>query len=125
MEISFELIRESSLRVPSPVGSTIGIVGALVLGDAAVSASIVSPVLIIVIAITGIASFAIPDFSFGFHIRIMRFAFILFAFIAGFLGIGLLIFVYITKTRLFKYQTSNFSKTFKYEMEIQIIERRN
>ncbi len=96
MEFSFELIRESSLRVPSPVGSTIGIVGALVLGDAAVSASIVSPVLIIVIAITGIASFAIPDFSFGFHIRIMRFAFILFAFIAGFLGIGLLIFVYIT-----------------------------
>ena len=96
MEISFELIRESSLRVPSPVGSTIGIVGALVLGDAAVSASIVSPILIIVIAITGIASFAIPDFSFGFHIRIMRFAFILFAFIAGFLGIGLLIFVYIT-----------------------------
>lgn len=96
MEFSFELIRESSLRVPSPVGSTIGIVGALVLGDAAVSASIVSPILIIVIAITGIASFAIPDFSFGFHIRIMRFAFILFAFIAGFLGIGLLIFVYIT-----------------------------
>ena len=96
MEISFELIRESSLRVPSPVGSTIGIVGALVLGDAAVSAGIVSPILIIVIAITGIASFAIPDFSFGFHIRIMRFAFILFAFIAGFLGIGLLIFVYIT-----------------------------
>ena len=96
MEISFELIREASLRVPSPVGSTIGIVGALVLGDAAVSASIVSPILIIVIAITGIASFAIPDFYFGFHIRIMRFAFILFAFIAGFLGIGLLIFVYIT-----------------------------
>ncbi len=96
MEFSFELIRESSLRVPSPVGSTIGIVGALVLGDAAVSASIVSPILVIVIAITGIASFAIPDFSFGFHIRIMRFAFILFAFIAGFLGIGLLIFVYIT-----------------------------
>ena len=96
MEFSFELIRESSLRVPSPVGSTIGIVGALVLGDAAVSANIVSSILIIVIAITGIASFAIPDFSFGFHIRIMRFAFILFAFIAGFLGIGLLIFVYIT-----------------------------
>lgn len=96
MEISFELIRESSLRVPSPIGSTIGIVGALVLGEAAVSANIISPILIIVIAITGIASFAIPDFSFGFHIRIMRFAFILFAFIAGFLGIGLFLFVYLT-----------------------------
>lgn len=95
MEISFELIREASLRVPSAIGSTIGIVGALVLGDAAVSANIVSPLLIIVIAITGIASFAIPDFSFGFHIRVMRFLFIVVGYIAGFLGIGLALFVYI------------------------------
>ena len=95
MEISFELIREASLRVPSAVGSTIGIVGALVLGEAAVSASIVSPILIIVIAITGISSFAIPDFSFGFHIRVMRFVFIIFGYVAGFLGIGLCIFIYI------------------------------
>ena len=75
MEISFELIREAGLRVPSPIGPTIGIVGALVLGQAAVSASIVSPFLIIIVAITGIASFAIPDFSFGFHLRITRFLF--------------------------------------------------
>lgn len=95
MEISFELIREASLRVPSAVGSTIGIVGALVLGEAAVSASIVSPILIIVIAITGISSFAIPDFSFGFHIRVMRFIFIIFGYVAGFLGIGLCSFIYI------------------------------
>lgn len=67
MEISFELIREAGLRVPSPIGPTIGIVGALVLGQAAVSANIVSPILIIVVAITGIASFAIPDFYFGYH----------------------------------------------------------
>ena len=72
-----------------------GIVGALVLGQAAVSASIVSPILIIIIAITGIASFAVPDFSFGFHIRISRFIYILLAYMAGFLGIGLGIFVYI------------------------------
>ena len=70
MEISFELIREASLRVPSLIGSSIGIVGALILGDAAVNAGIVSPILIIIVAITGIASFAIPDFSFGFHVRI-------------------------------------------------------
>ena len=69
MEISFELIREAGLRVPSAIGSTIGIVGALVLGQAAVSAGIVSPILIIIVAITGIASFSIPDFSFGFHLR--------------------------------------------------------
>jgi spore germination protein KA len=96
MEISFELIREASLRVPSLIGSSIGIVGALILGDAAVNAGIVSPVLIIVVAITGIASFAIPDFSFGFHVRIFRFWFIALGFTAGFLGIGVGLFIYIT-----------------------------
>lgn len=96
MEISFELIREAGLRVPSPIGSTIGIVGALILGEAAVNANIVSPILIIIVAITGISSFAIPDFSFGFHLRVFRFLFIILGFIAGFLGIGLGIFVYIS-----------------------------
>ena len=96
MELSFELIRESSLRVPGPVGSTLGIVGALILGDAAVSAHIVSPILIIVVAIAGLSSFAIPDFSFAFHLRIYRFLFIILGYIAGFLGIGLGLFVYIS-----------------------------
>ncbi len=96
MEISFELIRESSLRVPGPVGSTLGIVGALILGDAAVTAHIVSPILIIVVAITGLSSFAIPDFSFSFHLRVYRFLFILIGYIAGFLGIGLGLFIYIS-----------------------------
>ncbi len=96
MEISFELIREAGLRVPSPIGPTIGIVGALVLGQAAVSAGIVSPILIIIVAITGISSFSIPDFSFGFHLRYYRFAFILLGYIAGFLGISLGLFIYIS-----------------------------
>ena len=96
MEFSFELIREAGLRVPSPIGSTIGIVGALILGDAAVNAGIVSPTLIIIVAITGISSFTIPDFSFGFHLRVFRFVFILLGFTAGFLGIGVGIFVYIS-----------------------------
>lgn len=96
MEISFELIREAVLRVPSPIGSTIGIVGALVIGDAAVSASIVSPTLLIIVAITAIASFAIPDYSFGFHLRLFRFIFILLGFMAGFLGVSLGLFVYIS-----------------------------
>ncbi len=96
MEISFELIREAGLRVPSPIGPTIGIVGALVLGQAAVSADIVSPILIIVVAITGIASFAIPDFYFGYHLRILRFGFILLGYIAGFFGIAVGLCVYAT-----------------------------
>lgn len=96
MEVSFELIREAGLRVPSPIGPTIGIVGALVLGQAAVSANIVSPILIIIVAITGIASFAIPDFSFGFHLRFFRFVFILLGYVAGFLGISIGILVYLS-----------------------------
>ncbi len=96
MEVSFELIREAGLRVPSPVGPTIGIVGALVLGQAAVAANIVSPILIIIVALTGIASFAIPDFTFGFHLRFLRFIFIILGYVAGFLGIGIGIFVYLT-----------------------------
>lgn len=68
----------------------------MVLGQAAVSAGIVSPILIIIVAITGIASFAIPDFSFGFHLRYFRFLFIILGFMAGFLGIGIGLFVYIS-----------------------------
>lgn len=96
MEISFELIREAGLRIPSPIGSTIGIVGALILGQTAVSAGVVSPILIIVVAITGIASFSIPDFSFAFPLRYFRFFFILLGYIAGFLGIAIGLFIYIS-----------------------------
>lgn len=97
MEISFEIIREAGLRVPSPIGPTLGIVGALVLGQAAVSAGIVSPILIIIVAMTGISSFAIPDYSFSFHLRFFRFGFILLGFLAGFLGIGIGIFIYLSE----------------------------
>ena len=93
MEVSFELIREAGLRVPTPLGSTIGIVGALILGEAAVSASLVSPVLIIIIAITGICSFSIPDFSLNFTFRIYRFVYIILGYMAGFLGISFGIFI--------------------------------
>ena len=95
MELSFELIREAGLRVPSPIGPTIGIVGALILGEAAVSASIVSPILIIVVSITAICSFAVPDFSLSFTLRFLRFLFIFLGYIAGFLGIALGLFIYV------------------------------
>ncbi|MEC1524645.1 spore germination protein [Neobacillus niacini] len=84
MEIAFELIREAGLRVPSPIGPTIGIVGALILGQAAVQANIISPIVIIVIALSGLSSFIIIDISMNFAIRITRFLFI---FSAGFIGI--------------------------------------
>ncbi len=94
MEVSFELIREAGLRVSSSFSTTIGIIGALILGDAAVSASIVSPILIIVVAFTGICGFAIPDFSLTSSIRIYRFFYIVLGFLAGFLGIALGFFIH-------------------------------
>ncbi|HHV29142.1 spore germination protein [Acetivibrio mesophilus] len=93
MEFAFELIREAGLRVPSPIGPTLGIIGALILGQAAVAANIVSPILIIVVAVTGIGSFAIPNFSLGFSFRILRFVYVFLAAIAGFLGITFGLFV--------------------------------
>lgn len=84
MEMAFELIREAGLRVPSPIGPTIGIVGALILGQAAVQANIISPIVIIVIALSGLSSFIISDLSMNFAIRLSRFWFI---FAAGFLGV--------------------------------------
>ena len=73
-----------------------GIVGGLIIGESAVSASIVSPILVIIVAITGIASFAIPDFAFGFHLRTFRFLFIFLGAAFGFLGIGVGIFAYLS-----------------------------
>lgn len=94
MEFSFELIREAGVRVPSPVGPTIGIVGALILGQAAVNANIISPILIIIVALTGICSFTIPDFSLSFHFRIARFIYILLGYFAGFFGIAIGLFIH-------------------------------
>ena len=94
MEFSFELIQEASIRVSSSFSTTVGIIGALILGDAAVSANIVSPILIIIVAFTGICSFAIPDNSLKFSIRMFRFMYIILGYIAGFLGISLGFFVH-------------------------------
>ncbi len=89
MEFCFELIREAGLRVPGAIGSTIGIVGGLILGQAAVSANVASPIMIIIVAITALGSFTVPSFSMSFSIRINRFAYIILGAIAGFLGIAL------------------------------------
>ncbi|NLG85387.1 MAG: spore germination protein [Firmicutes bacterium] len=88
MESSFELIREAVIRIPSVIGPTIGIVGALILGQAAVAASIVSPILIIIVAITALCSFVIPNFNAAFSLRILRFVFIALAGLFGFYGIA-------------------------------------
>ncbi|NLM61491.1 MAG: spore germination protein [Clostridiales bacterium] len=88
MELSFAIIREAGVRVPGLVGQTLGIIGAIVLGQAAVEAGLVSPVLIIIVAITGLGNFAIPDYRLSYAIRISRFIFIVLGTIAGFYGIS-------------------------------------
>lgn len=98
MEFSFELIREAGLRIPGIMGTTIGIVGALILGQAAVQANIVSPILVILVAVTGLASFAIPYYSLAFSLRIYRFFYIALGATLGFFGISMGLFAQIILT---------------------------
>lgn len=97
MIITFEILRESDLRIPSSMGAAISIVGALVLGEAAVSAGIVSPIVIIVVAITSICGLLFTDVDFVNAIRLWRFIFIIFAVLAGTIGIVLAMIFFITK----------------------------
>ncbi|GHH99426.1 spore germination protein [Neobacillus kokaensis] len=89
MEITFEALREAGVRLPKQVGAAVSIVGALVIGDAAVSAGIVSAPMVMVVAITGIASFTIPRYSAAIAIRMLRFPMILLSGTLGLLGIML------------------------------------
>lgn len=84
MEIAFEIIREASIRTPAPVGPTLGIVGTLILGQAIVTANVVSPILVIIVALTGISAFAVANFSLNYSFRILRFYYIFLGAFAGF-----------------------------------------
>ncbi|SFS63348.1 spore germination protein [Paenibacillus sp. BC26] len=83
LEIVIELLREAGARLPTKIGQTIGIVGGIVIGQAAVEAGITSNILIIVVAISAIASFIVPSYGMSASIRLVRFLFII---MAGFLG---------------------------------------
>jgi spore germination protein KA len=73
MEITFEILREAGVRMPRAIGPAISIVGALVIGDAAVSAGLVSTPMVVVVAFTGICSFVFPSYTVGMSLRIARF----------------------------------------------------
>src|SRR5699024_9652166 len=92
MVVTMELLQEAGARLPQTIGQTIGIVGGLVIGEAAVQAGVVSPIMVIVIALTAIANFAIPAYSVAIGFRIIRFAFM---FAAGIFGLFGIILVYI------------------------------
>ncbi|WP_129728491.1 spore germination protein [Ectobacillus funiculus] len=104
MEISFEGLREAGVRLPRPVGQAVSIVGALVIGQAAVTAGLVSAPMVIVVAITGIASFIIPSFGQAIAIRMLRFPIMILAGSLGLYGILLailLIFSHMCRLRSF------------------------
>lgn len=86
MEISFELLREAGVRLPGAMGNTIGIVGGLIIGQAAVEANLVSPIVVIVVAFTALCSFAIPNEEFATAFRILKFFFIGMSAWLGFFG---------------------------------------
>jgi len=87
MEATFELLREAGLRLPRAVGPAVSIVGALIIGDAAVQAGLVSTPMVVVVAFTGIASFVAPNYNAALIIRTARFAFLIAAAALGFMGI--------------------------------------
>jgi len=96
MEITFEALREAGVRLPKQIGSAVSIVGALVIGQAAIQAGIVSPPMVMVVALTGIASFTIPRYNLGATLRVLRFPMMFLAGTLGILGVMLGILIILT-----------------------------
>jgi len=93
LDAAFELLREAGIRLKTASGGTIGIVGGLIIGQAAVEAGLVSPIVVIIVALTGIATFSIPNVSLVYGFRLAKYALLLLSAGLGFLGlwIGLLL----------------------------------
>ncbi len=89
MLAAFSLLQEAGLRMPNPIGDTVSIIGALIVGQAAVEAKLVSPIAIIVVAVSGIACYTLPSQDLGFALRLGRLALLLGAILAGLYGLGL------------------------------------
>lgn len=87
MDVSLAFLIESTARLPKAIGSTIGIVGGLIIGQAAVSAGIVSPIMIIIVSVTAITNFTTPNYEMASAFRILRFILIIFAAVIGLYGI--------------------------------------
>ena len=90
MLIALELLQEAGLRLPNPIGDTVSIIGALIVGQSAVEAKIASPIAIIVVAVSAIACYTLPSQDLGAALRLIRLALLVAAILAGLFGIGLL-----------------------------------
>lgn len=98
LELAFELIREAGVRVPGSLGNAIGIVGGLIIGDAAVSANLVSPIVVMIVALTALGSMVLPDEEFASAFRLVKYMFL---FLGGYLGIyGIILGIYLTVSHL-------------------------
>ena len=97
MITTFEILREADIRMPNASGASVSIVGALILGEAAVSAGIVSPIIIIVVAFTSISGLVFTDIDFINSIRTWRIVFIIFSTILGFIGLVVAFLIFIIK----------------------------
>lgn len=95
MELIIEMLREAGLRLPNPLGQTMGVVGGIILGQAIIQANLVGPLVIIVVSISAVASFTIPNYSASLNIRLAKFPLILLAGVFGAFGIsvGMLLFI--------------------------------
>ena len=89
MLLSFELLQEAGLHLPNPIGDTVSIIGALIVGQSAVEARIVSPIAIIVVAFAGIAGYTLPSQDVGAAVRLLRLGLVLAAVAAGLFGVGI------------------------------------
>ncbi|PEB48785.1 spore germination protein [Bacillus pseudomycoides] len=135
MEIAIEILREAGLRLPKPIGSAMGIVGGLIIGQAAVEAGIISPIMVIVVAATAISSFALAHYSAAIPLRILRFVAMFCAAIFGLYGVILFFLVlcsHIARLKSFGvpyaspavvYHVSDW-KDFMIRMPLQMMKRR-
>ena len=89
MLLSFELLQEAGLHLPNPIGDTVSIIGALIVGQSAVEARIVSPIAIIVVAFAGIAGYTLPSQDMGAAVRLLRLGLVIAAVAAGLFGVGI------------------------------------
>lgn len=96
MELAFELLKEAGIRLPNPIGSTIGIVGGIIIGQAAVDAGLVSPIIIIIVALTAISSFSIPNANFVSAFRLLKYLVIIFSAMFGLYGFWIAILIILT-----------------------------